>query len=114
MSKRAIAVRRSSSNVFEDLGLPNAETHFLKAQIVAELYELKTEQGLTQAKAGALMGITQPEVSRMFERNFREYSIEQLLGFLSAFDQEVEIVSRPRTTCSPSRGNIAFRPAQDP
>jgi predicted XRE-type DNA-binding protein len=33
------------------------------------------------------MGITQPEVSRLFKGNFRDYSIERLTGFLTAFDQ---------------------------
>jgi len=30
------------------------------------------------------MGITQPEVSRMFKGNFREYSVERLIAFLTA------------------------------
>ena len=49
---------------------------FLKAQIVAEIYRLTNERKLTQAEAGNVMGITQPEVSRMFKGNFREYSVE--------------------------------------
>ena len=41
------------------------------------------------------MGISQPEVSRMFKGNFHEYSVERLIGFLTAFDRDVEIVSPP-------------------
>ena len=49
---------------------------------MAELYRLANERKLTQAKAGALMGIKQPEVSRLFKGNFREYSIEPDDGVL--------------------------------
>lgn len=96
-------------NVFAELGLPDADAHFLKAQLVAELYRLTVERRLTQAKAGALMGISQPEVSRLFKGRFREYSMERLMGFLTAFDQDVEIVARPRK----GRGQIAFRSAAE-
>ena len=45
MSKEHVEVYEGSGNIFADLGLPDAETHYLKAQIVAELSEL--QQGLT-------------------------------------------------------------------
>ena len=91
---RKIKVEEGSGNIFADLGLADAETHFLKAQIVSEIYRLTNERKLTQAAAGKLMGISQPEVSRLFKGNFREYSVERLMGFLTAFDRDVEIVAR--------------------
>lgn len=99
----------STGNIFEELGLPDAEAHFLKAQIVGELYRLVTERKLTQTKAGDVMGISQPEVSRLFRGNFREYSVERLMGFLTAFNHDVEIVVRPRNENAP--GEIRFTPA---
>jgi len=87
-----IVVFEGSDNIFADLGLPDAETHYVKAQIVAELYRLSNLRKLTQAKSGALMGISQPEVSRLFKGTFREYSIERLMGFLTGFDRDVEIL----------------------
>jgi predicted XRE-type DNA-binding protein len=112
MTAKRVEVHESSGNIFADLGLPDADNHFLKAQIVAELYRLTNERKLTQTKAGALMGVSQPEVSRLFKGNFREYSIERLMTFLTAFDRDVEIVSRPRggrPKKSPS-GRITFKP----
>lgn len=88
-------VHQSSDNIFADLGLPDAGSHFLKAQIVAELYRLCTVRKLSQTKAGALMGISQPEVSRLFKGHFREYSVERLMHFLTTFSRDVEIVVRP-------------------
>ena len=105
--KRKIKVEAGSGNIFADLGLPDAETHFLKAQIVAEIYRLTNQRKLPQVHAGKLMGISQPEVSRMFKGNFREYSVDRLMAFLTAFDRDVEIVVRPRKK-SGKAGRIRF------
>lgn len=88
--------RKGSGNVFQDLGLPGAKEHFIKAQIVAEIGRIVKGRKLTQVKAGVVMGITQPEVSRMLRGEFREYSVERLLVFLTAFGRDVEIVIRRR------------------
>lgn len=108
MSK--VRIEKGSGNIFADLSFPDAETHFLKAQIVSEIYRLTNERKLTQTEAGKLMGISQPEVSRMFKGNFREYSIERLIAFLTNFDQDVEIVARPRKKSGKS-GRITFTTA---
>ena len=107
MSRSKSRIHPSAPNIFANLGLPDAKSHFLKAQIVAELYQLCTARRLSQSKAGALMGISQPEVSRLFKGHFREYSVERLMHFLTAFSRDVEIVVRP----SPPRrkaGKISF------
>ena len=103
-------IQGSDPNIFAELGLPDADSHFLKAQIVAELYRLSQATKMTQARTGARMGISQPEVSRLFKGNFREYSVERLIGFLTAFDQDVEIVAKPRAK-DDGPGQITFRPA---
>ena len=61
-------------------------------------------------KAGDLMGNSQPEVSRLFKGNFREYSIDRLMNFLTVFDRDVEIVTKPHPK-SRRRGHITFKPA---
>ena len=40
MTKKDIQIHEGGVNVFANLGLPDADNHFLKAQIVAELYRL--------------------------------------------------------------------------
>jgi len=107
MMARKVKVEVGSGNIFADLGLPNAETHFLKAQIVSEIYRITNERKLTQAQAGKLMGITQPEVSRMFKGRFREYSVDRLMGFLTSFDRDVEIVVKPHKKAGKT-GRITF------
>jgi predicted XRE-type DNA-binding protein len=106
---RNVKVEVGGANIFADLGLPDADSHFLKAQIVSEIYRLTNERKLTQAEAGRRMGISQPEVSRMFKGNFREYSIERLMGFLVSFDRDVEIVVKPHKKTGKA-GRITFSP----
>jgi phage-related protein/predicted XRE-type DNA-binding protein len=104
-----VKVEPGSDNIFADLGLPDARAHFLKAQIVSEIYRLTNTRKLTQAQAGKRMGISQPEVSRLFKGNFREYSVDRLMGFLTAFDRDVEIVVRPHKKAGKA-GRITFVP----
>ena len=101
-------IEAGSGNIFADLGLPDAQNHLLKAEIVSELYRLSRRPALTQAQIARRIGISQPEVSRLFKGHFREYSIERLMTFLTAFGRDVEIVTRPRRA---REGRITFRPA---
>jgi len=107
MEPHRVQVNETDENIFADLGLPDADSHFLKAKIVAELYRLTNSLGLTQSKAGVLMGISQPEVSRLFKGQFREYSIERLMMFLTGFNRDIEITVKPRLEDS-GRGEIRF------
>jgi predicted XRE-type DNA-binding protein len=53
------------------------------------------QQALTQAAAAALIGATQPDVSKMLRGDFRQFSVERLLRFLVALGHPVEISVRP-------------------
>lgn len=107
---RQAKIEPGSGNIFADLGLPDAKAHLLKAQIVSEIYRLAAVRKLTQAQAGVRMGISQPEVSRLFNGHFREYSVDRLMAFLTAFDRDVEIVVRPHAKTRKG-GRIIFKPA---
>lgn len=100
-------VKTGSHNIFADMGFPDAGAHQLKAQIVSEIEDILSNRKLTQAAAGKLMAISQPEVSRLLNGHFREYSIERLMGFLTVFDRDVEIhVRRRKPAAGP--GKVTF------
>ena len=103
---RKVKIEMGGENIFADLDLPDAGAHFLKAQIVSEIYRLANARKLTQ-QSGKRMGISQPEVSRLFKGHFREYSIERLMGFLTTFDRDVEITVRPHKKAGKT-GRITF------
>jgi len=83
-----------SQNVFKDIGVPNAEEHFVKAQLVYKIDTLLKKRKLKQVDAAELFGIRQPDVSKMLRGEFRQFSVERLLRFLVALNQDVEIVVR--------------------
>jgi predicted XRE-type DNA-binding protein len=85
----------SGQNVFTDIGVPNAEAHFVKAQLVFKIDTLLKKRKLKQVDAAELFGIRQPDVSNMLRGEFRQFSVERLLRFLVALNQDVEIVVRP-------------------
>ena len=90
MSKKAHEI--GSGNVFKDLGIPNAEEHLVKAQLVFKIDTIMKDRGLKQAEAADLLGVKQPDVSKMLRGDFRQFSVERLLRFLVALNQDVEIV----------------------
>ena len=91
MSSREIEVERSTGNVFADLGLPDAEAHMLKAGLVTRIEQYIRERGLKQVDAAKLLGLSQPDVSRLLRGDFREYSVERLFRLLTALGRDVEI-----------------------
>ncbi|MCE9524074.1 MAG: helix-turn-helix domain-containing protein [Alphaproteobacteria bacterium] len=97
MTGKKISVEASSGNVFADGGMPGAEEHLVKAQLVVRLDDILRSRRLTQAAAGKILGIAQPDLSKILRGGFRDVSVERLMRFLAALDQNVEIVVTPKT-----------------
>jgi len=89
---RDIHHEAGSGNVFADIGLPDAETHHLKATLVLKIDRLMRERGLKQVVAAKLFGMKQPDVSGMLRGDFRRIPVERLMRLLVALGQDVEIV----------------------
>lgn len=99
MKADKLKIERGSGNVFADLDRPDAEAHLLKAKLVTRIDAIIRQRGLTQVAAAKLLGLSQPDVSRLLRGNFREFSVERLLRLLIALGRDVEIVIRaPRRT----------------
>ena len=93
MSKKGYET--GSRNVFQDIGVPNAEEHFVKAQLVFKIDAIMKKRRMKQVEAASLFGVRQPDISKMLHGEFRQVSVERLLRFLVALDQDVEIVVKP-------------------
>jgi predicted XRE-type DNA-binding protein len=89
-----ITIEQGSGNVFVDLGYPNAEEALTKARLAQRITEVLEQKRLTQIQAAQLLGIDQPKVSKLLRGQLREFSTERLFRFLTALDQDVEIVIR--------------------
>jgi predicted XRE-type DNA-binding protein len=95
MRKMSARATKGGSNVFADLGLSNPEQELLKARLTLQIYKIVKERGLTQAQAGALLGIKQPHVSALMRNRAGNFSIGRLMEFLTALGQDVEITVKP-------------------
>jgi len=100
-----------SGNVFADLGMANAYEHKVKADLVARIQKIIKAKGLTQAQAGKLLGMHQPDVSKLFRGHYRGYSIEKLIRFLLALGRDIEIVVRPKPSRANRESSITVRTA---
>ena len=54
---------------------------------------------LSQGKAAELLGVNQPKVSALSKYRLEGFSVERLMRFLTALNQDIEIIIRnkPRT-----------------
>jgi hypothetical protein len=84
-----------SQNIFADIGIPNAEEHLIKAQLVIKIDTLIQELSLTQIQAAKILGVKQPDVSKMLNGDFKQFSVERLMRFLVSLGQDVDIVVKP-------------------
>jgi predicted XRE-type DNA-binding protein len=64
--------------VFADIGVPNADEHLVKAQLVHKIDALMKERRLKQVDAADLFGVRQPDVSKMLRGDFWQFSVERL------------------------------------
>ena len=108
MESKDTAVEHGSDNVFADLGFPDADAHFVKAELVGRIDDIVRQRGITQTEAARLLGLSQPDVSRLLRGDFREYSLERLMRLLTALGRDIDIVVRqPRSAAGSGRLRIA-------
>ncbi len=94
-------IRRGTGNVFADLGYADADIHLLKAELVARLHETIKDRKLNQTDAARLMGVSQPDVSRLLKGQFRDVSVERIMRMLTRLGCEVDIVIRAQDNPTP-------------
>ena len=76
------------------LGLPDADGHLIKAGLVARIDNIIRQRGLKQVQAAVLLGLSEPDVSRLPRGNFQAFTMESLVRLLTALGSDVQIVVR--------------------
>ena len=89
-------VRRSSGDVFQDLGFGTEEAAHLRirATLMARLRKLIEARGFTQADAARFFGVTQPRISDLVRGKIDLFSIDTLVDMLSKAQYRVSVVVR--------------------
>ena len=88
-------ITEGAGNVFADLGLPDASDRQTKTRLAMAVNALLKERRLKQTEAAGVLGIPQPKVSALANYRLDHFSVEKLMSFLNALEQDVEIVIRP-------------------
>ncbi|MBZ5512375.1 MAG: helix-turn-helix domain-containing protein [Acidobacteriia bacterium] len=91
-----VEIKASSGNVFADLGFKDAEERQTKVKLAVALNRILAAMKLSQVKAAERLGVNQPKVSALKNYKLDGFSVERLLGFVTALNCDVEIVIRPR------------------
>jgi predicted XRE-type DNA-binding protein len=89
-------VQDSTGNVFEDMGMRDAEERLAKAELARLIRAEIRDRGLSQNEAAALLGVKQPDVSDLVRGRLSRFSIARLERFLNALDLEIRIQVGPR------------------
>ncbi|MGH7585417.1 MAG: helix-turn-helix domain-containing protein [Gemmatimonadales bacterium] len=89
-------IRRSSGNVFEDLGFSAEEAEYLRirADLMITLSKLIEARGLTQVKAAELFGVSQPRISDLIRGKIDRFSIDTLVEMLGHAGVRVEVTAK--------------------
>ena len=100
-------VERGSGNVFADLDVPDADAHLLKAELVSSIDTIVRQRRITQTEAARMLGLSQPDVSRLLRGDFRQYSLERLFRLLTTLGRDIDIVIRQPRSATGGKLRIA-------
>ncbi len=92
---KKIPVTHGSENVFADLGFEDAEELQVKAGLTHQIYSRIKMLKLTQVQTGKLLGISQPDVSKLMRGRYTGYTTDRLIALLNILEVDVDIVIRP-------------------
>ena len=81
------------SNVFTDLGYQDAAARQTKTHLALAVNELLEARALNQREIASLLGVPQPKVSALKNYRLDQFSVERLMEFLTALNQDVEIMT---------------------
>lgn len=89
-------IRRSSGNVFKDVGFPNREAaHLLvRSDLMIALARILKERKLTQVRAARVLGVSQPRISDLVRGRIDLFSIDSLVEMLAKLGVSVSLKTR--------------------
>ena len=93
----ASKTRRSSGNVFDDLGFSPEEAEHLRirSDLMIELAKILGSRHLTQAQAAKLLGVTQPRISDLMRGKIDRFSVDTLIEMLGHAGARVHVLVKP-------------------
>ena len=104
-----IKIKKSSGNVYADLGMADAAEMVVKAQLATKIGEIIKNRKWSQQQAARVLGLTQPKLSKMLNGQFRGISETKMLDCLTRLGRDVKIVVGPaRRAAQAGRVAVVF------
>jgi predicted XRE-type DNA-binding protein len=97
-------ITRGTGNLFADLGYGDADERQTKLRLAYAINGVIGRDHLTQATAAKKLGVNQPKVSALANYKLGGFSVERLMTFLTALDQDVEIVIKKKPRARSAAG----------
>jgi phage-related protein/predicted XRE-type DNA-binding protein len=99
--KRRMKMVRGRGNVFRDLGFrePEARNLALRSEIMIRIEEFVERSGMTQARAAARLGLTQPRLNALLKGKIDQFSLDALVNAATRAGLQVDLLvtTRKRT-----------------
>ena len=74
-----MSIDRGGDNVFADLCFAVVDSHKLKAEAVSRMIATMRDRRLTQVQAARMVGLRQPDISRLVRGQFRDISAARIM-----------------------------------
>ena len=93
MKRPSESIVNSSGNVFIDLGYSSDEAAILqmRADLMADLRKFIKAKRLTQAKAAAILGVSQSRVSDLTTGKWERFSLEMLITLATRAGMQITL-----------------------
>jgi len=88
---KSIEIEIGTGNVFEQLGLPNAQDRLRKARLMNVINAVIKTRRLSQKDAADVIGLNQADISRLQHGRGARFSTDRLLNILAILGVDVEI-----------------------
>lgn len=112
MSDETPVVEFSSGNLWADIGRPDADEALARAELMSRVTDIIRQRRLTQVRAAEILGTNQPTISDLIRGKMSKFSLERLIAFLNALDQDVEIRVRHLPAGSNRAARVVVTPAE--
>ena len=88
-----VKMRRSTGNIFRDLGFPPDEAEHLRirSDLLIQLQKTISSRRFKQAEAAKLLGVTQPRVSDLMRGRLDLFSVDTLIDMLARLGIRVRL-----------------------
>jgi len=85
-----------TDNIFQDLGLPDADERLAKTKLAIRIEQIIEERKLKQREVAKILGVTQPKISALKNGQLSGFSMERLIHFLILLNQDIEIIVKSK------------------